>query len=154
MTNSVGCLGVFRFREIMPNKDGKPIPADLPAGHQRDELNRKITDDLAQAAAEDQAEVGQERIDPSKMRHIDNEIAAPWEEMKKREREAGFKLLGMSPEEQMNSTIGVTNPKPGYLYKWMNHEDCYQTPEARAAVRSSLERAQKEIGRASCRERV
>jgi hypothetical protein len=136
-------VGVLSFlRNQMPNKEGKPIPSDLPAGHQRDELNRRITDDLAQQAAEEAAEVGQERIDPSKFKHVDNEIAQPWEEQKKREREAGFNLLGMSAEE-MNNRVGVTNPVPGYYYKWLNHEDCYTTPEARAAVRAGLEIARK-----------
>ena len=115
---------------------------NIAAGHARDEENRRRTDQLAQAAAEDNAETGQETIDPAKFRHIDNEVASHWEEQKKREREAGFSLLGMSAEE-MNNRVGVTNPVPGYYYKWLNHEDCYTTPEARAAVRAGLETARK-----------
>ena len=115
---------------------------NIAAGHARDEENRRRTDELAQRAEEEQAAVGQERIDPAKFKHIDNEIAGPWEAQKKREREEGFKLIGMSAEE-MNNRVGVTCPVPGYYYKWMNHEDCYNTPEARAAVRAALELARK-----------
>lgn len=106
----------------MPNKDGKPIPADLPAGHKRDELNRVITDQLQEQQDEEERNFGG-RIDPAKMGKIDNEIAGFYEGMHKRMR------AGM-PE--------LPGKRPGFVYAWFPNEDHFRTSEARVVVRSAL----------------
>src|SRR5271157_5028228 len=93
----------------------------IAAGHSRDEENRRRTDDLAKQLEEDRVDVGQESIDASKFRHIDNEIAAPFEREARRARRTGMPRL--------------SNPVPGFQYGWFPIEDHFRNSDARAAVR-------------------
>lgn len=72
----------------------KRRPIDLPAGHQRDELSRKVSDQLAEEAEELQAETGVMAIDPAKLAP-DREII------------------------QVLDSQGVTESQPGYVYNWV-----------------------------------
>jgi hypothetical protein len=101
---------------------------NIPAGHKRDEENRRRTDALEQQREEEEKAFGG-AIDPSKMRHIDNEVAQGFERHQRRRRS------GMPP---------LSNPRPGFVYGWFPNEDFFRTSEARVVVRSILDTARQE----------
>ena len=95
-------------------KERIPQPvADLPAGHLRDEQHRVNADHLAELKETEHAEIGQERIDEEKFRHLDNEIVG-----------------------QLNNRneIEMTGMLPGHRYAWVTMDYGYGM-SAKASIR-------------------
>lgn len=101
-------------------------PADLPAGHARDEARRKVKDKLEQKIDENMAADGIEAIDKSKFEHIDNEIGR-YASLRKPDGGTG---------------MDIDSPKPGYRYARLTVADGYGQ-SARANIRSMHEWAKK-----------
>lgn len=82
---------------------------NIPAGHKRNEENRKRTDKLAERKEVESEKFGIGAIDPAKMEQRDNEI--------------------VRHVDPISGDIPVENPQPGYRYARVTVSDGYG-PEA------------------------
>jgi len=104
-------IGEVRDNTLPPEHIGQ-----IPAGHSRDEENRKRTDTLAQKAEETAAPF--EGINEQKFRQQDNEI------------------VGQIQRDQRSGTWikPIVNKQAGYLYAWLKNPATCQMVEAEMAV--------------------
>jgi hypothetical protein len=87
---------------------------NIPAGHKRNEENRKRTDKLAERKEVESEKFGIGAIDPAKMEQRDNEI--------------------VRHVDPISGDIPVENPQPGYRYARVTVSDGYG-PEAQISIR-------------------
>src|ERR1017187_6601420 len=99
-------------------------PADLPAGHERDEARRMVADQQAEQIEINAEALGIEAIDESKLHRKDNEIQQH--------------IVRKGPQ---SGNIPVQNPQPGWRYMRHSPIGSFEDNSAKAAVRQSLNTA-------------
>lgn len=106
-----------------PTRDPSLPPehlGNIPAGHKRDEENRRRTDNLAERLEKETPPF--EAIDPAKFKAIENEVVG-----------------GM--RRNVNTGIlfkEVSNKQPGYLYCWMKNPATCRTIEGEMAAEMAV----------------
>jgi len=99
-------------------------PADLPAGHERDEARRMVADQQAEQIEINAEALGVEAIDESKLHRKDNEIQRH--------------IVRKGPQQ---GNIPIQNPQPGWRYMRHSPIGAFEDNSAKAAVRQSLNTA-------------
>jgi len=119
-------MAAGRARKAAERKAAALIkPADLPAGHTRDEAKRIVADANAEQIEENEAALGIEAVDQAKLDRKDNEIQRH--------------IVRKGP---MTGTIPVENAQPGFRYIRHAAVEAFHDYSARAAVRASIEKHQ------------
>lgn len=88
-------------------------PADIPAGHKRDEARRVVADELAAKIEENEARDDIHALDETKLNRRDNEIVRHVED----------------------GSVPIQGAQPGYRYAWVTVAGSYRESGARANIR-------------------
>ena len=116
-------MAAGRAAAAAKRRDAKNMkPADMEAGHSRDEAERMVKDHLEEQIDANADNI--EAIDATKLNRKDNEIQRH--------------IVRRGPDR---GQIPVQNRQPGYEYMRHPVVDAFSDNSARAAVRASIERA-------------
>jgi hypothetical protein len=100
----------------------KIIPANIEAGHKRDEAKKVVNDQLEEKIETQNAAVGIEAIDESKLKQQDNEI-----------------LSQFQPDEFGVGRIPIKNAQPGFRYAFLKMPATCGSGDAKSATRQMID---------------
>ena|SRR5579859_5454923 len=100
----------------------KTTPADLPAGHERDEATRRVADHLEERIETENAKLGIEAVDQAKLDRRDNEILGRFE-----------------PDESGIGRIPIKGAQPGFRYAFLKMPSTCGSGDSKSATRQMIE---------------